>query len=253
MAKTGLIFYQNDTDRYQDMKIKRLKKQFSCSGIAIWDYVLNEIYRVEGSFLVWNEDCAFDVSDYFGIKESLVKEVINYCASIGLFNKELFSNESTLTSKAIQTRYVTTCKKAKRKNYKVPEHLDLLRVEMPKVREETPKVRVVSDIVEYSIVENSKVKKSREDVYYPIAKIIEAYLADERIVSAVISNKDNKLKDKEHLKTRLKEFEAMMIELGRSSETWTEFTTYFRNWNKSQKKAIEKQVSKTKRAKINLV
>ena len=242
MAKKGLIFYQNDTDRYQDMKVKRLKKQFSCSGVAIWDYVLNEIYRVEGSFLVWNADCAFDVSDYFGIKESLVNEVINYCVNIGLFNKELFSNESVITSKAIQLRYVSICKKAKRTNYKIPDKLDLLRVETKKVRVENPKVRVekpkesvVLDIVKYSKVKYSKEDSNKEGVLRPVDDIIEAYLLDEKLVSAMISNKNNMLKNKDILKSRLDEFKEMLAEKGRHSETWIEFTTYFRNWNKVAK------------------
>lgn len=247
MAKKGLIFYQSDTDRYQDMKIKRLKKNFSCSGVAIWDYVLNEIYRVEGSFLVWNSDCAFDVSDYFGIKESLVNEVINYCSSIGLLNKELLRSESVLTSKAIQLRYINTCKKAKRKNFEIPEHLDLLREEKLKVRVETPKVREVSDIVEYS-----KVKNSREDVLIAIKKLSENYLNDEKLIKAMLSNKDNCLKNKTHLEAKLTEFLKVLTEQGRHSETWGEFTKYFRNWLKKTNKVVSINQSINRTDKIPL-
>lgn len=46
--KTGLSYYNVDTDRYQDMRIKRLKKDMGCRGVAVYDYILCEIYRVKG-------------------------------------------------------------------------------------------------------------------------------------------------------------------------------------------------------------
>jgi hypothetical protein len=124
--KTGFIYYSLDTDRYQDIRIKRLKRNFSCAGIAIYDYVLCEIYRVKGCFIVWDENTAFDVADYFAIKESLVKEVIDYCCVVGLFNKELLDSESVLTSAAIQKRFVEWSKKAKRVRIEIPENIFLL-------------------------------------------------------------------------------------------------------------------------------
>jgi hypothetical protein len=35
--KSGLAFYRTDTDRYQDIRIKRLKKSFGCMGMAVYD------------------------------------------------------------------------------------------------------------------------------------------------------------------------------------------------------------------------
>lgn len=48
--KTGLSYYNVDTDRYQDMRIKRLKKDMGCRGVAVYDYILCEIYRVKRVF-----------------------------------------------------------------------------------------------------------------------------------------------------------------------------------------------------------
>ena len=60
--KTGFPFYAADTDRFQDLRIKRLKKDMGCDGFAVYEYILNEIYRVKGCFLVWDENTAFDVA-----------------------------------------------------------------------------------------------------------------------------------------------------------------------------------------------
>lgn len=155
-AKKGFAFYSTETDRYQDMKIKRLKKQFSCSGIAVWDYILNEIYRVEGCFTVWDENNAFDVADYFGIKESLVNEVVKFCCTVGLFNKEMLANENVLTSKAIQERYIKICKQARRNVINVPEEYRVITEENAKLPEVKP---ILPE--DFPIVKKSRVKESK--------------------------------------------------------------------------------------------
>lgn len=90
MAKTGFPFYRAETDRFQDIRIKRLKKEFKGAGYAVYSYILNEIYRVKGCFLEWDESTAFDVSEYWDLKESQVEEIVKYCCAIGLFDKGLF-------------------------------------------------------------------------------------------------------------------------------------------------------------------
>ena len=112
------------------MKIKRLKKSFGCNGVSVYDYILCEIYRVRGCFVEWDENTAFDVADYFGIKESLVNEIVNYCCAVGLFSKELLASERVLTSLSIQERYLAMCTRTNRQP-KIPERV--------KITEDIPK------------------------------------------------------------------------------------------------------------------
>ena len=107
--KTGLSYYNCDTDRYSDIKIRRLKNAFGCSGIAVYDYILSATYS-KGCVLQWDDNTMLDVAEYFALKENTVLEIIKHCCSTGLFNKELFTNEGVITSKAIQERYVFICK-----------------------------------------------------------------------------------------------------------------------------------------------
>lgn len=122
--KTGLSYYTIDTDRYQDRRIKRLKKSFGCQGIAVYDYILCEIYRVQGCGSEWDEDTAFDVAEYFGLKETLVHEIVKYCGAVGLFDATLLSG-GIITSAAIQRRYLEMCARAKRANVIIPEKYKL--------------------------------------------------------------------------------------------------------------------------------
>jgi len=159
MAK-GLAYYKTDTDRYQDIKIKRLKHAFGCVGIAVYDYVLCEIYRVQGCFLEWDESTAFDVADYFGLKETLVNEIITYCGFVGLFNKEVLTCESVLTSLSIQSRYAEFCKISKRKSVEIPNSIQLILDKSTKTPEEIPKTPEYSVENQEEIIQ-SKVKKSK--------------------------------------------------------------------------------------------
>ena len=134
--KIGLEYYSADTDRFQDIRIKRLKKDFGCDGFAVYEYILNEIYRVKGCFLAWDESTAFDVAEYWGLKETKVNEIVRYCCAVGLFDKALLSNGSVLSSPSIQSRYVDMCIRAKRKSIIIPEEYDILPEKSRKILEE---------------------------------------------------------------------------------------------------------------------
>lgn len=115
MGKTGFTFYRAETDRFQDIKIKRLKKRYHATGYAVYQYILNEIYRVEGCYLDFGEDEAFEVADYWGINEDEVQAITTFCCEIGLFDTAMFDAYGVLTARSIQTRYVDMCKLSKRK------------------------------------------------------------------------------------------------------------------------------------------
>ena len=117
MSKNGFSYYKAETDRFQDIKIKRLKKKYGCDGYAVYQYALNEIYRVDGSYIRWTEDQLFDCADYWGMNEERVKEIVDYCAEICLFDPVVWKMKCILTSRAIQSRYIDICKLAKKKMY----------------------------------------------------------------------------------------------------------------------------------------
>lgn len=73
------------------------------------------------------------------------------------------------------------------------------------------------------------------ETFYNIDKLISYYLEDEKLCNAFIENPKNNIKDFNQLERRLNEFKIVLTEQGRHSETWKEFTTYFRNWNKKVK------------------
>ena len=130
MSKNGFSFYRAETDRFQDIKVKRLKKRYGCDGYAVYQYVLNEIFRVEGCYIRWTEDQLFDCADYWDMEETRVKEIVNYCAEICLFDPVIWKNQCILTARAIQSRYLDICKLSKKKVY-IPLEIMLVEPEQP--------------------------------------------------------------------------------------------------------------------------
>lgn len=124
MTRNGLTYYQADTDRFQDIKIKRLKKHYGCEGYAVFNYVQNEIYRVEGCFIYFDEDQAFDCAEYWNLTEERVIEIINFCADISLFDRTIWKQQGILTSAYIQAKYAEICRRAK-KRIIIPETIAL--------------------------------------------------------------------------------------------------------------------------------
>lgn len=186
--KVGLQYFNIETDRYQDLKIKKLIHAFSVSGISIYDFLLNEIYRDKGCFIVWGECTAFNVADVLKIKESLVNEVVNYCCSVGLFNKAVLTSESVLTSKAIQERYIMICKLCRRGDVIIDKAINLITTEesvfmseemviiteeMPFMSEESTQSKVnKSKVKNYIIIGSEKVFDLPQwfDQTFPIQK-----------------------------------------------------------------------------------
>lgn len=113
----------------------------------MFHFIVNEIYRVEGCYMVMDADGLFDISDYSRMDEKKVSDIIDYCAELGLFNKELWQDKQILTSEEIQELYVGICKAIHRKPG-IPESILLLETEpspesapyrMPLVNSRTPR------------------------------------------------------------------------------------------------------------------
>lgn len=113
--KIGLAFFAADTDRFHDVRIKRLKKDMGCSGFAVYEYLLNEIYRVKGCYLPWNANLCSEVAEYWSLRDTKVLGIVRFCCSIGLFDRRLFAEKSILTSVSIQRSYADMCLRYRRK------------------------------------------------------------------------------------------------------------------------------------------
>lgn len=127
-AKKGFTYFRFETDHFYDPKVKRLKNKFGMEGWGVYHFIINEIFRVEGCYMLMDADGLFDISDYSRMDEHEISSIIDYCADLGLFNKALWRERQILTSEDIQELYVGICKAIHRKP-SIPGDIFLLSTE----------------------------------------------------------------------------------------------------------------------------
>ncbi len=127
--KEGLSYFPFDVDFFQDLKIRKLIKYQGSNAIAIYAFILCNIYK-DGYYIRWDNDLPFIISEQTGYEESYIVEVINCCLDIGLFSKNLFDSERVITSFGIQDRYRKINDLCRRKS-DISEYMLISSEEMP--------------------------------------------------------------------------------------------------------------------------
>ena len=61
----------------------------------------------------WNQYSAILLKKEIGMSKEKIDEFIKFCLEINIFDKKLYSQYSILTSRGIQKRYFTVCKRRK--------------------------------------------------------------------------------------------------------------------------------------------
>ncbi len=112
--KKGLDYFALDVSFYRDIKIRKLIRRKGGDALGVYIVLLCMIYE-DGYYIAYDEDLPFVISEITTFSEEHIDEVIKYCVDIELFDKELFVNNSILTSRGLQKRYITACTLTKRK------------------------------------------------------------------------------------------------------------------------------------------
>lgn len=99
-----------------DTKIDKLLDAQGWVGFGIYFYLCQMAFGSEGYFYEWCYDlCATTARKMGGgVGAGTVKETVDYCLQIGLFDKGLFDRWGVLTSRGIQNSYVAVLKSKKR-------------------------------------------------------------------------------------------------------------------------------------------
>ena len=113
--KDGLDYFPLDVTFFTDPKIKILKARYGVDGIAVYVYLLCEIYRV-GYYIQLNEDSIYIFSDDLKMSAEKVMQVLNFLLERSLFSSKLFQSDKVLTSAGIQKRFQLAVKERAKKN-----------------------------------------------------------------------------------------------------------------------------------------
>ena len=73
--KAGIDYFPLDVNFFADKKVKILKARYGADGVAIYLYLLCEIYRA-GYYIKFDDDALFITSDDLGMSPDKVKQVL---------------------------------------------------------------------------------------------------------------------------------------------------------------------------------
>lgn len=108
VPKTGIDFAGWDVHMFDgDTKIDKLLCSKGWIGFSVYFWLCMKAYGTEGYFYRWcYDDCASTARKMgSGISADTVRETVDYCMQISLFDKRRFVEWGILTSRGIQRRY----------------------------------------------------------------------------------------------------------------------------------------------------
>lgn len=90
-----------------DKKIDKLLDAKGWKGFGIYFFLCQRAYKTNGYYYEWGyDDCATTARKMSGgINSGTVKETVDYCLQVDLFDKRLFDEWGVLTSRGIQRRF----------------------------------------------------------------------------------------------------------------------------------------------------
>lgn len=111
-----------------DTKIDKLLDAQSWVGFGIYFYLCQMAFGGEGYYYEWCYDlCATTARKMGGgVGAGTVKETVDYCLHIGLFDKRLFDRWGVLTSRGIQKSFLVVLKSKNRRGTEIYSELWLL-------------------------------------------------------------------------------------------------------------------------------
>ena len=99
--KNNAEYFTHDADMRNDVKIKALRRKFSHTGYAVWNYLLETLTDNDYFEITWEEiNIELLAADYDVSVEELT-EIVEYCVKIGLLQLE----NDVLRSDAHQNRF----------------------------------------------------------------------------------------------------------------------------------------------------
>ena len=154
--KRGIDYFSHDVNMNHDIKIKLLKAKFGITGYAIYNLLLEDIYK-NGYYLEINEDYMLIFCSENIIESDLFQSVLDFMISRELFSKSIYESHGVLTSKRIQENYLEATKKRKCNNAILDKFC--INSEITNVNSEI--IIVNDDINTQSKVKQNKVKQSK--------------------------------------------------------------------------------------------
>lgn len=154
--KNNADYFSHESEMRNDVKIKALRRKFSHTGYAVWNYLLEVLTNADGFSISWNDlDIELYAAD-FDLETDELTDIVDYCLKLGLlqmdgdmlFCENLISSFSSLMNKRGRDIAVSEAKTPQKESFGSRNSSNEVVSEAK------------TDIVEKSIVEYSKVNNS---------------------------------------------------------------------------------------------
>jgi hypothetical protein len=125
--RLGLDYWPMDVDYYNDPKFQFIRAKCGLKGEWICFRLFAAIYR-NGYFTPWAEDdqILFAKNLNEGIRQNQVCQIVDEAIKRELFSEKMLLENSILTSRGIQKRYVKACTDSRRTVIEINPKFDLL-------------------------------------------------------------------------------------------------------------------------------
>lgn len=258
--KQGLDYFPLDVGFFEDIKVRRVKKDCGNQSIAILIAIFCIIYREEGYYVEINSDLSFLIAEMFGVSEDAVLKTVEKAVAVELFDSHMFNEYKILTSKGIQKRFFSAVSRRKEVFYDATfmlisenDYINLVNVYNNSINDNSN---------EQSKVKQSKVKQSKAVLEKPTA----AAFTDEddkdfeevkNYFESYVKNDLSSMKDQVAITKALKEYpkdfiiQAMKSIVARGTNNIVSFT-YFEPvlssaWEEKNKPKSRQHVGKKNR------
>lgn len=167
-TKTGIDYFPLDTRFIEDIKVRKIKREYKSDAICVLIYLLGIVYGEEGYYLSWDDDICFLVSDTLQIDEDIVRGIVNKALDVEFFDYHMYKTYRILTSKGIQNRYLAATERRQNTNL-IAKYIiktnELMQhnVTETRVNVTETRVNVAETGVNVDKSTQSKVKKSKEN------------------------------------------------------------------------------------------
>lgn len=240
-TKQGIDYFPLDVGFFEDIKVRRIKKDCGNQSIPILIAILCNIYRDEGYYLGINSDVTFLIAEQFGVSEDAVSDTVRKAVSVEFFDSNMFQKYSILTSKGIQSRYIRAVSERKRIDL-IGDFVLLEKINLPINSIIRPINSINHPDNKQSKEKKSKEKKSKEDDDVGINPIPNAWQFYIENINALASGYEysqlsNYISSYEMTEELL--IEAMNIAIQNKAPKLNYIKAIVQNWNKDGIKTLE--------------
>lgn len=181
-VKKGLDYFPLDVR--MDDNIKLIEAEYGLLGFAVIIKLYQKIYE-NGYYCDWTYEVALLFAREIGAGGNFVSEIIQAAIRRGIFDKKMFNKYHILTSKGIQKRYLTVCKR--RKDFEVDNRYLLISIPIAEDNADKNKINVNENSINVCNNTQSKEKKSKvylsscNNINIPTLKEVKLYFEQQQL------------------------------------------------------------------------